>query len=80
MIYSETPLKSFCEQYGIAMRKEEEACTNCGEKFPEPRPFLIKGYAGIQYKCPCGGKFSSQCTFVPRTEEQKKFWREILGD
>lgn len=77
MIYPLIPIQEWCDRWGLKL--EKRICPSCEQEFPEPRPVAMRDYMGIQYKCPCGGAYSSPVTFVPYTEDKKRYWKEVLG-
>ena len=78
MIYPDVPLAEWVERHHIDATKLEP-CGGCGKPFPPGRPALMKGYAGLEFVCPCKGKYSTAAIFTPNKPETRSFWRRVMS-
>lgn len=76
VIYIDTSLKSWCDRFGFP--SDSISCDACTQSV-SPRPIRMKGYAGLEYKCGCGGKFSESVKLTPIDTDTKEFWATVLG-
>lgn len=77
MIYVSAPVQEWIAKYGLTP-EVNKACGACKLPFPDPRPFRMRGYVGIEWRCPCKGLYSTSALMTPSTQEKKSFWEEIL--
>lgn len=78
MIYPDVPVDEWSKTTGVASQYDE-SCPSCGSEFPIGTPIRLKGYAGFEFRCRCGGAYSATTVCVPFSDETKAFWREILA-
>lgn len=77
MIYPDVDLKSWCERYGLEIKRR--ACLHCGQVFETTVPVAVKGYRGLQAPLhECGEKYVGSI-FVPVGRKEIKFWMDFKG-
>lgn len=76
MIYSEMPLKEFCEKFDL--EPFDWKCSRCGKDFKGNIPVYIKDMSGlVTPEHECGPGFQS-VLMTPRTDSAKEFWSKVL--
>ncbi len=79
MIYPEVPLKVWLKRYP-ELKVISGTCSNCEKIMPTSRPFLSKGYAGIEsLPCSCGKNRNKAMTMVTITAAAHAEWVDLLG-
>jgi hypothetical protein len=79
MIYPDVSLKEWRKKYP-ELKVMKLDCDNCGKTIVANRPFLTKGYAGLDApRCECGKNRHSCSSMVTTTKEEHQSWLDVLG-
>lgn len=80
MIYPDVSLKTWLKKHP-ELRVFESHCHPCGKVMKSTRPFISKGYVGIESEpCPCGKGQNKCSSSVTTTKEEHESWLKALGE
>lgn len=78
MIYVDMDPIKWAHKHGLSTMPTS-TCRACGRVMPPGRPFLMRGHAGLEFRCPCKGLWSTCFNMTPIGPERVAFWKNVLG-